>query len=414
MPETTGQPAREPSLFRIRGTAHGDKVENIELFYDLVFVFAVTRLSHMLLKDLSPGGALRTGLLIVAVWWVWIYTTWVTNWLAPERVPVRLCLFALMFAGLVMSVSIPHAFDTQALHFALAYVFMQVGRTAFFLWAAREAPHELRQNFQRILAWMCLSSAFWIWGALSPSRQLDAWCIALGLELLGPVFYFWTPGLGRSRPEDWNISGVHLAERCGLFVIIALGESLLVTGMTFSGLEWTPAALAALASAALGSILMWWIYFDTGAVRGHHRIAHSQEPGRQARLAYTYLHLLIIAGIIVSAVSDELVLASTGHGAHGGDGDHGASTAWIVILAGPMLYIFGTAMFKWVTNDRRTPPLSHVVGLALLLALLWPAKAHLISTLGLGIATTGTLLVVAVWESMALARPATSGPAVHR
>jgi low temperature requirement protein LtrA len=387
---------KHQGLFRTRGTPEGERVENIELFFDLVFVFAVTRLSHMLLEDLSATGALHVSLLIVAVWWVWIYTSWVTNWLAPERLPVRLCLFVMMGAGLLLAVAIPHAFGEHALVFAGCYVFMQLGRTAFFLWAAQGRALELRRAFRRIFVWFVLSAVFWFIGALAPHLQALAWSAALGIELFAPAVYYWVPGMGRSNTRDWDISGAHLAERCALFVIIALGESLLMTGTAFADIATEPHptdAFVALGSAALGSILMWWIYFDTGAGRAHHRIAHSDDPGRQGRLAYTYLHVLIVAGIIVCAVADELVLA---HGDHAG--------SWIVILAGPVLYIVGTALFKWSMNDRRAPPFSHVLGLALLAALVFPAHAHMISALGLGIATTAVLLVVAIWESLALRR----------
>jgi low temperature requirement protein LtrA len=393
---------KDRSLLRRRGTAEGERVENVELFFDLVFVFAVTRLSHALLEDLSAAGALRVSLLIVAVWWVWIYTSWVTNWLAPERLPVRLCLFALMGAGLLLSVSIPHAFHDNAMVFAASYVAMQMGRTLFFLWAGRDSTPAVRRGFQRILAWFVVSSLFWVGGALRHDLQLPAWSIALGVELAGPLVYYWTPGLGRSHTQDWNIAGGHLAERCGLFVIIALGESLLMTGTAFAELPWTADALIALASAAVGSILMWWIYFDMGAGRAHHRIAHSEDPGRQGRLAYTYLHVFIVAGIIVCAVADEIVLGSVGHGA--ADGHRETHNSWMVILAGPLIYITGTALFKWVMNDRRAPPFSHLAGCVLLLALLAPAHGGAWSTLALGVATTAVLLVVAVWESIALRR----------
>jgi low temperature requirement protein LtrA len=386
------------SLFRQRGTAEGERVEYVELFFDLVFVFAVTRLSHTLLEELSGAGALKVALLLGAVWWVWIYTSWVTNWLAPERLPVRLCLFVMMGAGLLLAVAIPHAFAEYALLFAASYVFMQLGRTAFFLWAARDGSPELRRAFWRIFVWFCVSAVFWLVGALWHALLPVAWTVALGLEYAAPAVYYWVPGMGRSHTRDWNIAGGHLAERCALFVIIALGESLLLTGTAFADLEWnshTPTTLLAFGSAAAGTILMWWIYFDTGAHRAHHRIAHSADPGQQGRLAYTYIHILIVAGIIVSAVADELLLAQ---------GDHGAP--WIVILAGPLLYLAGTALFKWVMNDRRAPPFSHLAGFALLLVLIWPAHNHVFTTLALGIATSGVLLVVAIWESIALARPA--------
>ena len=121
-----------------------------------------------------------------------------------------------------------------------------------------------------------------------------------------------SPGLGRSAVADWNVDGGHMAERCGLFIIIALGESLLVTGATFAELTWDGPTLAAFFSAVLGSILMWWIYFDTGAQRGEHRMVHTGDPGRTARSAYTYVHIVIVAGIIVCAVADELVLMHPG------------------------------------------------------------------------------------------------------
>lgn len=382
------------SLLRSRGSHDSGKVGMIELFFDLVFVFAVTQLSHSLLAHLSLAGALQATLLLVAVWWVWIFTSWVTNWLDPERTPVRLGLFVLMLAGLLLSVSIPKAFTERGLLFAGAYVFMQVGRTLFALWAVRTESRSLSRNFLRILVWMLFSGLFWIGGALLEGPQrLACWTLALVIELISPSLFFWVPGLGRSTLADWNVEGNHMAERCGLFVIIALGESLLVTGATFAELPFSAEGLAAFLVAVLGSIALWWIYFDTGAERAHHRIAQASDPGRQARLAYTYLHVLIIAGVIVSAVADELVLVHPGH----------ASTAGIAaIIGGPLLYLLGNALFKWVTSERILPPLSHLIGLALLLGL-WPlAQSQVFSALALGTLTTAVLLLVAAWETCAL------------
>lgn len=382
------------SLLRSRGSHDSGKVGMIELFFDLVFVFAVTQLSHSLLAHLSLAGALQATLLLVAVWWVWIFTSWVTNWLDPERTPVRLGLFVLMLAGLLLSVSIPKAFTERGLLFAGAYVFMQVGRTLFALWAVRTESRSLSRNFLRILIWMLFSGLFWIGGGLLEGPQrLACWTLALVIELISPSLFFWVPGLGRSTLADWNVEGNHMAERCGLFVIIALGESLLVTGATFAELPFSAEGLAAFLVAVLGSIALWWIYFDTGAERAHHRIAQASDPGRQARLAYTYLHVLIIAGVIVSAVADELVLVHPGH----------ASTAGIAaIIGGPLLYLLGNALFKWVTSERILPPLSHLIGLALLLGL-WPlAQSQVFSALALGTLTTAVLLLVAAWETRAL------------
>jgi low temperature requirement protein LtrA len=190
-----------------------------------------------------------------------------------------------------------------------------------------------------------------------------------------------------------------MAERCGLFVIIALGESVLVTGSTFAGMAWQPAGVAAFVLSFIGSVAMWWIYFAIGAERGSERIAHSSDPGRMARLAYTYLHVPIVAGIVVGAVADELVLAHPlGH-------TEGAALATVV--GGPALYLLGNALFKRTSSAN--VPLSHLVGLALLgaLALLAPHAAPL----WLSAATTVVLVLVAAWEWMSLGRqrPAHAG-----
>jgi low temperature requirement protein LtrA len=384
------------TLLRVRGAHDGDKVGMVELFFDLVFVFAVTQLSHTLLADLDVANALRVALLLLAVWWVWIYTSWVTNWLDPERLPVRIALFVLMLAGLLLSVSIPQAFGARGLEFAGAYAFMQVGRTLFFLWAIRGSERARVRNFQRILVWLLLSAVFWIDGGFAQGdARLAWWTTALLIEVVAALAYFWVPGLGRSSTTDWDISGAHLAERCALFVIIALGESLLVTGATFAEHAWDAATVTGFLSAVVGSILMWWIYFDTGAQRAEHRITHSDDPGKHARRAYTYLHSLIVAGIIACAVADELVLAHP---------HHGETAALVVILGGPACYLAGTALFKWSTSERRGPPLSHLAGLLLLALLAWATFALHLSPLAAGAAATAVLAVVATWESLALRR----------
>ena len=385
------------SLLRERGRQDSGRVGMVELFFDLVFVFAVTQLSHTLLAHFDVATALEVALLMLAVWWVWIYTSWFTNWLDPERIPVRACLFALMAAALVLAVSIPEAFAQRGLAFAAAYASMQVGRTLFFLWAVRGERRSLVRNFQRILAWLSVAAVFWVAGGLAEgSARVALWVAALAIEVVSPVTYFWVPGLGRSSTADWDVDGSHMAERCGLFVIIALGESLLVTGATFAGSAWSQAAVAGFVVAFLGTVAMWWIYFDSGASVAHHRIAHADDPGRQARIAYSYFHLPIVAGIIVGAVADELVLAHP---------DHADTGTIVAILGGPALYLVGTALFKWVTNVRRLPPLSHLAGLAGLVALIPLATSHRASALTLGALATAALLLVAVWERVALSRP---------
>lgn len=385
------------SLLRTRGRADSGKVGMIELFFDLVFVFAVTQLSHALLEHLSADGWLQTALLLMAVWWVWIYTSWITNWLDPERMPVRITLFVLMLGGLLMSSSIPEAFGTRGLGFAGAYVAMQVGRPLFALWAVRGEDLARRRNFQRIALWAAFSGIFWLLGgAADPAVRLYWWAGALLIDLAGPWLLFGVPGLGRSSTGDWDIDGNHMSERCGLFVIIALGESLLVTGANFAGLEWDAGNWLGFISALLGSIAMWWLYFDKGAELGHTHIAASKDPGRIARRAYTYIHMLIVGGIIVSAVADELSLL------------HADATSFAgisALLGGPILYLLGNALFKWVSSERTAPPMSHVLGILIIMALIPMAYGRLYTPLTLACITTVVLMLVAVWEHMALRRP---------
>jgi low temperature requirement protein LtrA len=381
----------------LRGRTHTPedaKVGYVELFFDLVFVFAITQLSHGLLAHLTLLGMLQTGMLLLAVWWVWIYTAWVTNWLDVERMAVRLLLFALMGAGLLMSLSIPEAFDSRGGVFVAAFLAIQIGRPVFMLGALRRNSPDNHRNFQRILLWAIASAPLWIAGALADGESRVAfWILALAFDYAGPFLQFYVPGLGRTSTETWNVEGHHLAERCGLFVIIALGESILITGATFADVPWNGPQIAGFASAFVGTIAMWWIYFNIGAVRGSDSLAHHADPGRMARLAYTYLHLPIVAGIIVTAAADELVLAHPV--------GHADAMTVATILGGPALYLLGNMAFKRTTAVHL--PLSHMVGLALL-ALLVPFATH-IEPVMLSVASTAILLLVAAWETWSFRRP---------
>src|SRR6516225_8317474 len=155
------------ALFRAVVPNRQNRVTYAELFFDLVFVFAVTQVAQTLLGHLTPLGTIQTTLLFLAVWWVWVFTTWITNWLNPELTPVRTLLFLLMLAGLVLSTSVPHAFDTRGLWFAGAYASMQVGRTLFWLVSTPKARVSTRWNAIRILIWLSTSAVFWILGGFA-------------------------------------------------------------------------------------------------------------------------------------------------------------------------------------------------------------------------------------------------------
>ena len=370
------------------------RVTNAELFFDLVFVYAVTQLSHLQLARFSPLGSVQVTLLFLAVWWAWVYTTWITNWLDPERTPVRILLFLLMLGGLVLSTSIPTAFEGRGLWFAGAYAAMQVGRTLFWLLATPRQRTAVRHNAIRILVWLSGSAVFWILGGLADGQaRLWLWTVALSIEYVAPAMRFWTPGLGFSSIEAWAVEGGHMAERCAGFIIIALGEAIVVNGATFADLTWTLENIGAFLAAFFGSIAMWWIYFDKGAEAGSAMISKSAETGRVARLAYTYLHMPIVGGIILTAVADELVLKHP-------TGYSDFRTAMSAV-GGPLLFLVGTILFKHVI--RNFLQLSHGVGIVALAVLAYFARD--LSPLMLSAATTAILIVVAVWETVSLGSP---------
>ncbi|MBN9585648.1 MAG: hypothetical protein BGN84_08175 [Afipia sp. 62-7] len=379
------------TLLRTRAPHQHHRVTYVELFFDLVFVFAITQISHTMLAHFTPLGVLETALLFLAVWWVWIYTSWITNWLDPERTPVRVMLFVLMILGLLLSTSIPKAFETRGLTFALAFVAMQVGRSLFTYFSIPKSQPGWRMNLLRISCWLACSGVFWIAGGLSEGQtRLWLWIIAVAIEYCGPVMRFRFPGLGATPLGDWEVEGGHMAERCALFIIIALGESIVVTGTTFGEAAWTSTAIMAFLVALIGSIAMWWVYFHLGAEAGAEHITHSDETGRIARSAYTYMHLPIVAGIVVSAVGDEILLAHP-------DG-HSDIKAIIGIVGGPLLFLIGTLLFKRLM--RHLWQLSHMVGIALLLAMI--PLAHHLAPLQLSAATTVIMLIVAAWEAISL------------
>jgi low temperature requirement protein LtrA len=236
------------------------------------------------------------------------------------------------------------------------------------------------------------SACLWIAGGLDsdPDRRLLWWVGALAIEYSGPFTLFYVPGIGRSTFAEWQISGAHMAERAGLFIIIALGEGIVMTGATFAGLQpGTPTILAFL-SAFVGSVAMWWIYFDVGARRGSELIEHDDRPGLIGRQAYTYGHIPIVAGIIVLAVSDEQVLIHPT--------DHLEPFYVAAVIGGAFLFVGGAGMFKRMTSPIQRWPLSHLAGLGLFAVLgawAWLAQPR---PLQLHLAATGLFILIALWE----------------
>lgn len=379
------------NVLRPTDSSRADRVTYVELFFDLVFVFALTQLSGYLYENQTLWGALEGAIMVCALWWAWVSTTWVTNWLDPVKLPVRGAVITLAFVALVMSVSIAEAFGDRAWAFAIAFVVLQVGRTGFIVWATVRHDRAVARDFALVLGWTIASGALWITGALLPLPwQLPLWAAALAVELLGTATGFPIPGRGKVLLSSWDLSGPHIAERTALFVLIALGEGLLVTGFAFVEKESSASSIAAMVTAFVAAAAAWWIYFDHGERIGAEAIEASDEPGRLARTAYTWVHLPIVAGIVLMSVGDKEMLSAPGQR---------GLAATIVVVGAPILFLTGTVLFRRVLEARWSGPQLLGLGALVLLAGAVPA-VPLADALRLSIAVAIILVAVAAAESV--------------
>jgi len=359
-----------------------------ELFFDLVYVFAVTQMSHHLLADLSWAGAARTLFVLVAVYWAWNYTTWMANWFDPGTTGVRLILAFAMLASLLMAEAIPDAFGERGLLFALSYCALQVGRNIFVV--AVTPPGGFHRNFTQILVWSVASVPAWVAGALvHGAARWVLWLVALGIELAAPLARYWVPGAGRTPMSEWEIDGGHFAERFQLFVIIALGESVVLAGVTASGRELSADVVVALGLAFVATTALWWLYFGRLADWVAQRLggAPHDQVGRIGRDIYTYLHLPIVAGIVVVAVGVELVIAHPTH--------HFGYPAAAVSCLGPAVYLAGLAACAARVGHPAGPARLAAIPL---LAALTPAAAELPGLAAFGAVTAVLVALAAVEE----------------
>jgi low temperature requirement protein LtrA len=380
-------PAR---VLRQRSDDDAPHVTNLELFFDLVYVFAVTQLSDFLFDHLTLRAALEGLIMFIAVWWAWNYTAWATNWIDPERRPAALLIVVLMVLSLIMSAAIPKAFEGRGLAFAISYVALQLVRSAFMVFAFPRGDR-MRRNFAQLLAWSAIAGVAWIAGALvHGDARLIVWAIAVVLDVGAPVHGFRLPGIGATPMEDWSLAGAHLAERCQLVLMIALGESVLRVGLTLSEQRGSVAVDAAFLLGFIASASLWATYFLHTAERGAHVIAAgSQEGGRIGRAAYAYAHAVMVAGVIVEAVGIRSSIEQPTQTASV------ATTA--VILGGPVLYLTGLVLFKLTVKQGKLGPPIAGIGVLALLSLVAVAGAD-----ELLVAVSATVILAALAVGSAL------------
>ncbi|MDM9646109.1 low temperature requirement protein A [Rhizobium sp. S163] len=378
------------SLIRGKSTEK-TKASFPELFFDLVFVFALIQLSHTLVEDFSSTTLAESILLILAIWWLWVYTTWITNLLDTDKEAVRLLLFALMFGGILLAIALPEAFKHRGTAFAALYCAMQLVRSVFMLYAYKGVDRPSYLTFVRITVWVIASSVFWIIGGFaSLEARVAFWGVALLIEYVSPLARYWVPELGASPRETLDISGEHMAERCALFVILCLGETILTTGRTAAEHMQSNLSVMVFCSAFLTTGFMWWIYFHHGQQKAADKAETTSAPETVAHGLFTYGHLPIVAGIILTAVGEDFSLSHPE--------EHSSLKTTLAILGGPGLFLIGNIWLK--LTAARKPPLSHIAGLAILLGT--PVVLPMQQNFTIQMVSTVTLLLVALWEYVAL------------
>jgi low temperature requirement protein LtrA len=356
-------------------------VAPLELFFDLVYVFAIGQLSHHLFAHVALRPGAETAVLALAVFYAWYMTAWGANWLDPDRLAVRGLFVGLMFASLLMSVAIGDAFGDRAWLFVTGYLLLQIGRAAFLIVALRGRPQS--EHFANVLVWELLAGVLWVAGAIADGdARLILWGLAVMVAYVGGLTVHWLPRRGvRVDARHSEIAGGHLVERFRLFFIIVLGETVLTMGNAFAGEPFELERLLALAIGFTGTVALWWCYFQRAEPLGIERVEAADDAGAIG-LWGTWTLTLIVLALIGIAVADELAIARPG--------DDVTLGFAILAFGGPSLFLLAQLLFHREVFGY--VPRSRPLGLAAL-AILAIATAPL--TLIVGIAAS-TAVIVAV------------------
>jgi low temperature requirement protein LtrA len=273
----------------------GERVMPLELFFDLVFVLAITQCTTLMADDPTWEGLARGMLVLGVLWWSWVGFSWLTSVVDPEEGAVRIAIFGAMAALLIVSLCVPEAFGGLALEFALAYGVVRVGQIVLFVLASRDDP-ELRRSVTGLAVGTAIGVGLLIGASfLDGFAQGALWALALLLDM-GEPFVF--------GGEGWKLSPGHFAERHGLIIIIALGESIVAIGVGAEvGLSFGVATAGVLGIALAAA--QWWIYFDVVALVAARRLAEAavgRVQNAMARDSYSYIHFAMVAGIVLVAL----------------------------------------------------------------------------------------------------------------
>ena len=332
---STVAPARPPRLSAV--LREGERVYPLELFFDLVFVLAITQCTALMAGEPTWAG-LGKGLLVLGLlWWAWTGYAWLTSVVDPEEGVVRLSMFGAMAGLLVVALCVPQAFGDRALLFAGAYTVVRAGHIVLFLLASRDDP-TLRKSVVGLGRSTALGAALLVGGAIPGGAAQDAlWSLALLLDMTGPYLF---------GAEGWKLVPGHFAERHGLIVLIALGESIVALGVgsraAVNAGEVTAAVLGIVVAGAL-----WWLYFDVVALVAARRLSNAQagrERNEIARDSFSYLHFPMVAGIVLVALGMKKTL--------GGVDDALKLVPAVAMLGGTAVYLLAHVAFRWRNVHR--------------------------------------------------------------
>jgi low temperature requirement protein LtrA len=373
-------PAEETSSRLGATLREGERVTPLELFFDLVFVLAITQCTALMAHHPTWSG-LAQGLLVLGMlWWSWTGYSWLTSVVDPEEGAVRLIMIGAMAALLLVSLCVPEAFGGLALAFALIFGVVRVAHIGLFILASPD-DDGLRHSVLGLAVSTFVAVALLAIASLFDGLAQGAlWALALFLDMGGPYFF---------GSEGWKLVPGHFAERHGLIVIIALGESIVAIGV---GAEHTldlGIGIAAVLGVAL-TAAMWWIYFDIVAIVSARRLTEAEVgkvQNEMARDSYSYLHLILVAGIILAALGLKLTI---GH-----FDDHLHTVPAFALLGGVAIYLLGLVAFRYrhvrSINRRR-------LGLAIVLLLLVPVATEVPAVVTLAVANV-LLWAMIVYET---------------
>ncbi len=329
-------PTRRP---RIEATLReSESVTPLELFFDLVFVLALTQATALMAQEPTWQG-LGKGLLVLGMmWWAWVGYAWLTSVIDPEEGAVRLVMAAAIAALLVCSLCMPEAFNDEGLLFALAYAVVRLAQIGLFVLGSRDEPN-LRSSVMGLGISTTISISLLVAASFTDGwPQAGLWVLALALDAGGPYFF---------GVEGWKLSPKHFAERHGLILIIALGESIVAIGIGTEDLELDAAVVSAAVLGVAMSFALWWMYFDVVARVAERRLENAavgREQNAIARDSFSYLHFPMVAAIVLIALG---LKKTVGHVDY-----HLELVPATALLGGFALYLFAHVAFRWRNVHR--------------------------------------------------------------